>query len=416
MFKNYTAVGTVMLLLFQFNAEAQTIKDEIKYRRSSLHTMLIESDDFPKKDQVMNAYSSTPFPDKYDNHDIGVKFLNTAKYSRQSEVDSSEAKMPEIISLYFTENKTANQLVAKWFNRKSDGTFDDNLVMQRGLINASFLETKTAAASAEGRALLANAGYELINNTFVVVNKMKFIENEPVARVARDLAIKATENIKMPLLRSKAIDLANKGYEKAKEGYSVWTTSYLYQLKWDKESETAFNETMLLQNGVEDAQAATKKALFDTTDLFKLEYIGAEKARSLVTFSLSEKRTEEQIINLAVVRNVENVYAKLQKKYDVFKTKVPLYSGSPLTAKIGLKEGLEAGDKFEVLEQVIDPKTGIAEYKKKGVIKVDKKMIWDNRYSDGIVTDDQNLDSASNVTTFDGGKDYQAGMLIRQIK
>lgn len=425
---------------------AQSDKDlkDIKYRRSSLHTILIESDAFPRKDKVINAYNNAPFPDKYDNHNIAEKSIDPNKYALSKEereasgqkqsklgsigkglmseatggiVDSTEADMPLIIGKYFKQNKTANKLVGKWFNRQSDGTFDDNLIGERGVINASYLDIKTAEASNDKGGLLKTAGLELINNTFVVVSKMKFVENEPVARAIRDVAIQtATAKIGVEFLRNKAINLANKGYDIAKEGYSVWTTSYLYKLKWDETISSVFYQDLWLDKENVDSKSKEKRRNFDDSELFQLEYVGSEKSTSLVTFSLKEKRTEDQIIDLSVIRNIDNVYAKLQKKYDVFKTKVPLYSGSPLTAKIGMKEGLEGGEKFEVLEQVIDPKTGIAEYKKKGIIKVDKNLIWDNRFNDGqAISAETSTKSAIDVTTFEGGEKFYSGMLIRQI-
>jgi hypothetical protein len=94
-------------------------------------------------------------------------------------------------------------------------------------------------------------------------------------------------------------------------------------------------------------------------------------------------------------------------------------TGNPITAKIGMKEGIDNGDKFEVLEQTIDPKTGLTKYESKGKITVEKDKIWDNRYNvvDGpqesqVAADKQ----AQDRTTFKGGKDYYSGMLIRQIK
>ena len=48
-------------------------------------------------------------------------------------------------------------------------------------------------------------------------------------------------------------------------------------------------------------------------------------------------------------------------------------------AKIGLKEGLEGGEKFDVLELGFTS-SGARKWKKKATIKVDKKAIWDNRY------------------------------------
>jgi hypothetical protein len=396
---------------------AQSNKDvkDVKYRRSSLHTILIESDNFPRKDKVIKAYNSAPFPEKYDNHSIGEKSFDPKKYGVIKE--SSDEEMAAAIDKYLKVNKVGNKLVAKWFNRKANGAFDIDLISERGLISASFTDIKTAAASSEGKALLQTAGLELINNTFVVVSKMKFYENEPVARVAREAAILVANKIGVAMLRNKAIDVAEKGYEKAKEGYSVWTTSYLYKLKWDDATSNAFYQDLWI-DGTTEGNVAERKLNFDKSDLFQLEFIGSENATSLVTFSLSEKRTEDQIINLAVTRNVDNVYAKLQKKYDVFKTKVPLFTGNPLTAKIGMKEGLEGGEKFEVLEANMDPKTGIVEYKKKGIIKVDKDQIWDNRYNAGLpVTDEAGVEIKSPIdkTTFEGGSKFYSGMLIRQI-
>jgi hypothetical protein len=149
------------------------------------------------------------------------------------------------------------------------------------------------------------------------------------------------------------------------------------------------------------------------TELFQMEFVGSQKATTLVTFSLKEKRTEEQIIKLSVTRNIDKVFAKLQKNYDVFKPKVPLYTGEPITAKIGLKEGLEGGDKFEVLEPVLDQKSGKIEYKNIGTIKVDGDKIWDNN---SVLGDEPVVDGAIDRTTFKGGKKFYSGLLIRQIK
>jgi hypothetical protein len=333
-----------------------------------------------------------------------------------------------------TDNQIAKKLVSKWFNRGADGSFDYELIGTRGAFNASFIDAKTAAASSDGKYLLQSAGFELINNTFVVVSKMKFVENEPIARGIRDAAILALNRAPsyVQVIGTKVAQLA---YEKAKEGYSVWTTSYLYKLKWDDTTQGTFFEEMYAERG---QMTAEKKAKYDATDLFQMELVGSEKATTLVTFSLTEKRTEEEIIKLSVTRNIDKVFAKLQKNYDVFKPKVPLFTGYPITAKIGMKEGLEGGEKFEVLEQVQDEKTGKIEYKRIGKIKVNKKLIWDNRSNIGDLIDTKENETASTTntafsligqetntttdnktidrTTFKGGKNYYPGLLIRQIK
>jgi hypothetical protein len=399
------AVTISFYSIFAIAQDNQKEMKETKYRRSSLHTILMESSSFPKSDQVISAYYNAPFPDKYDNHNIGAKSFAPAKYS----ADTVESKTPEIIQQYLKDEQIAKKLVAKWYNRQDDGSFDYNLIGERGAFNASFLDIKTAEQSNDGKGLLQIAGFELINNTFVVVSTMKFVENEPIARAIRDGIILSLNNSN-ELVRTIGVKAAEKIYEKAKEGYSVWTTSYLYKLKWDSSVEAVFYDQMYFEKSQVSAE---KKSKFDSDkDLFQMEFIGSQKATTLVTFSLKEKRTEEQIINLSVTRNIDKVFAKLQKNFDVFKPKVPLYTGEPITAKIGLKEGLEGGDKFEVLEQIQD-KTGKIEYKSIGKIKVDGDKIWDNRFN---LDEQSKTEGAIDRTTFKGGSKYSSGLLIRQIK
>ena len=399
------AVTISFYSIFAIAQDNQKEMKETKYRRSSLHTILMESSSFPKSDQVISAYYNAPFPDKYDNHNIGAKSFNPAKYT----TDTVESKTPEIIQQYLKDEQIAKKLVAKWYNRQADGSFDGKLIEERGVFNASFLDVKTAAASSLGRSLLSSAGEELLSNTFVVVSKMKFVENEPIARGIRDGIILSLNNSN-EFVRNIGVKAAEKVYEKAKEGYSVWTTSYLYKLKWSPETKVAFETDMLK---TKEEMTPSIKAIFDKTDIFEMEFVGSQKSTTLVTFSLKEKRTEEQIISLSVTRNIEKVYAKLQKNFDVFKPKVPLYTGEPITAKIGLKEGIEGGDKFEVLEAVMDEKTGKIEYKSVGTIKVDGDKIWDNRKNLG---DEAPVEGAVDRTTFKGGKKFYPGLLIRQLK
>ena len=447
--KNLTLIvllGLSLGLTNTLQAQEEAPK-ELKYRRSSLHLILLESEDFPRKETVIKAYHESPFPEKYNNHSIALGSINPASYVLTEEekvaagtkrsglgnmgasmlsgatagiIDKDAADMPVITNKIVKDKKIANQLVAKWFNRQSDGSFDMKLVGERGSYDATEMQANIAKGSARGTASLSDAGEELIKNTFVVLTKLKFVSNEPIAAAIREVAKAKAANLP-GFLQPAATQVLDMAYNKAKEGYSVWTTSYLYRLKWNDSTAAIFYNDMWMEKGKIDPK---KKALFDNTDLFQMEFIGSEKSSSLVTFSLKETRTEDRIVELATVRNVENVFAKLQKKYEVFKPKTPIYSGEPLTAKIGMKEGLEGGEKFEVLEQVVDPKTGLTEYKRKGTVTVDKKLIWDNRYNAGEevgVTDDKKDKDkdkpAIDRTTFKGGSSkYYAGMLLRQIK
>lgn len=431
----------ILILLASLTASSIAQTTEVKYRRSSLHTMIVESDKFPYKENVIKSFYEAPFPDKYNDHNIGTKSFDPANYpltaaekatiyKPQSKagalasnaadvtVDSANRELSFKIQKYLNETKVANQLVAKWFNRKEDGTFDMALIGERGSYNATDMEANIAKGAARGTAALADAGIELIGNTFVVVSRFNFVSNEVAAAVIRDAAMIAANKLSVPALQTAAVKAANEAYDKAKEGYSVWATSFLYKLVWNDSIEAVFYNDLWMDKSKVDA---TRKTAFDNTDLFQLEFVGDEKASSLVTFSAKEKRTEEQVVGVGTVRAIDAVYAKLQKKYDVFKPKIPMFTGVPITAKIGMKEGLEGDEKFEVFEQTIDPKTGLTVYVSKGTITVDKDLIWDNRFNAGeepVVEGATGPDPkvALGFTTFKGGKKFYPGMLIKQTK
>lgn len=439
--KNKKRLILSITILSTLNVFSQAAFSELKYRRSSLELILIESESFPKKEIVMKAWSAYPFPDKYNKHDVNSLSLNPLKYpitdadrgptaakkdsklnsfakesaskATSGVIDLDEAEMPLKIEKYLKENNTAKKIVGKWYNRKANGDIDFELIKERGNNSASEKDKEMANTVADATEFLYDE--DLIGNTFIVFSKLKFVENEPVARALRDAALEKTTNIKVPIAQQKAIDLANSAYDIAKEGYSVWTTSWLYQLEWNKAMGENFKAYFTKNN-------SNRLAIWDTTTMFKLKLIGSEKSQSLVTFSLKEKRTEAQIINLAVVRNVDNVFAKLQSSYAVFRPVTPISSVGPITAQIGLKEGLMPGNSFEILETQKDKKTGQYKYVKIGTAKVDKKLtVWDNRY--GLSESEQPVDAQGNpivmpkYTTFTGGgKEVFPGMHFLRLK
>lgn len=434
----------IIALLLVDLASAQ---DLAKYRRSSLHVVLVESGSYPDKEMVVNAYNSYPFPDKYNNHGLdgtyltknlgdtefkkagylrdtlknpfaiakAVGSLKTLKYLdpekktavvMPSSMDSVKAK----IDLYISEDRLANQMVAKWFNVDQSGNFNYELIKERGKYSASSGEVDLSAKVVTGSDYLYDE--ELIGNTFVVFNKFKFYPNEPVAKLVLVAALAEASTIKLDFAKSKAIEAANAVYERTKEGYTVVTTSFLYKLNWDKSAMEVFKTRF-----VNEANAGIRRKFLDTTTSFKLNFLGEQTSIGLVTFKFGEKRTLQQVIDLSVKRNVDKVYAMLQREYEVFRPIAPVNSVNPLTARIGLKEGVEPGQKFEILESEKDKKTGLFKWKSIGTAKVDKKLpVWDNRFGAkeelpaGTTATDE-------FTTFSGGGKAEAGIhFLRLVK
>ena len=419
---------TVLIFVFCVGYPATMLSqtNEFEYHRSSLYTILMESDSFPGKDTVINAYYKAPFPDKYNNHNLKAKSFDPKKYQMDYSEPQSTNFYDNISQKYYVandpqpywglssnqylkENEVAKKLVAKWFNRKEDGSFDMKMISERGMYDAKELEASIAHYSIRGTAMLSDAGEELIQNTFVIVSKMNFVENEKTALALKKslkIASYGIPSIIGQIAVRKAVNIA---YKKMKEGYSVWTTSRLYHLKWnDSIAAVFYRDYWMDQSNIDSA----RKAAFDESNMFVLVFVGEQKSTSLVTQTFIKSRSEEELITIATIRNIDKVYLKLQKNYDIFKTKTPLNIGFPLSADIGYKEGLSGKEKFEVIEMVMDENTGRTVYKRKGVIKVNKKKICDNRYNESEQTPSQ----SSDATYFKGGKKSYEGLLIRQIK
>jgi len=417
-------------------AQEKSTKAESIYRRSSLHTILLETGDFLNKDMVMKAYNMAPFPEKYNDHKLPGSVIRlidyvqltpeeqaalsdtaTAKTGDDKSKDSKREKLQtQAIETYFQRNKIANQIVAKWFSRDENGAFKMDLIHERGSYDATEMAAQMAQKGIRGLAALKDAGEELISNTFIVVNKMSFVENEPIARAVKEVAYLGASQISNSFTRMAVETAADAAYKISKDGYSVWTISYLYQLNWNEDIANNFYMNLWMDSTSLDPN---KKMMFDTTTMFTMKYVGFEKAKSVILVAIGKET--EAIIQQATVRNIDKTYTKLQKGFDVFKTKTPIYSTNPVIAKIGMKEGVEPSDKFEVLEMVFDAKAGVTKYAKVGEVKAEKGMIWDNRFSMGVpdaATTEEEVGKVELEGTHfkGGGKNVMSGMLLRQIK
>ena len=115
-----------------------------------------------------------------------------------------------------------------------------------------------------------------------------------------------------------------------------------------------------------------------------------------------------------IIRDIDRQFAKMQKEHQMFAPVAQIISTDPLIADIGMKEDLEGGEKFDLLEQVFNQKTCKIEWKSIGTVTVSKKKgeIWDNRYS---LIDEAPADaSAIKGTILKNNDKAIPGMLIRQ--
>lgn len=346
---------------------------------------------------ITEYFTTKLIPNKFNEHNLSERLINR-KIGKEDQQITNEK--------YLTENKIAKQLLAKWFKRSDKGGFSMDLIKERGFYDASIGDVTKAKSSTRGMAILADAGEELIANTFVLVNDSRYLNKEDVGNVANG-AINIVSK-KLGFLGSLAAKTLVKTVAK---GYVVSTTSYLYKLVWDQDTATRFYNELWADN---KTITAKQKAAFDNADFFKLEYIGSDKSMADVQTTSFTNKTDAELIGNATLKSIDNVIASLQKTHDVFKTKTPIFSTEPVTAKIGLKEATDKKTKFEVLEQQIDD-NGKTKYVSVGTLKVDTDYpIWDNQYGADEINKDQKTDRTYFKIT--SGKGFYPGMLMRQIK
>lgn len=381
----------------------------VKYRRSSLYTLMVNDPTRPHANVIKDAFGNAPLPEKFNDHNIGPYLIEGSGTVKDRSYE---------ITNHLNNNLVAKELVAKWFNRKSNGAFNMDLIASRGEYDASTYDKLLAASSQRGDALLADAGEDLIGNTFVIVNDFKFTSKEEIANTTKKVSAGLRTGLSfipgagaLSSTVNNVTAVTDLGATVAGKGYIIKTTSYLYRLEWNDSVAAVFYQNYWADETNIDPN---KVKAFDAANLFTLKYVGSQDAWADVQSSIFTNKSEEDLIKMATVKATDQAIAKLQRKFEEFRTKTPLHSVEPLTAKIGLKEGLEPGDKFEVLESQIGLDGKII-YKRKGVITVKKGMIWDNTY----VPDEEKGNVPPqyiDATHFNGASgQFYPGMLIKQI-
>lgn len=450
----------LVLLMLAFKGMAKDLETDI-YRRNSLCNFYIGESDITNGygQMVGDCLLGYVMSDKFNDHCLSQKFMSIAntQYTKEElnviyptlkqkkdnllrnldnqlissvNASSTNAQKKSAATLksewlkkdrrheygaralhWLKENHIASLLIGQWFNAKAekvDGShYNMQLIQERGAYNASELEKIRSNESVRGDALLKDAGMELIPNTYVTVTYFTVKTAQEVSQ-ADDWDSSWTTTM-FELIRA-----VNPAWRSNADVKAFWveSTTFLFKLNWDEETENKF----LTEYWDQDFNK-----LASSND-FTLKYMGYVESNGC-GYPLPGKENEDKnILSMALYDAIDNGIAKLQKEYEDFKIKVPLIevNGKDATAFIGLKEGLEKNTKFEVLERVYNEKTNTFRYKKVGNLKIDKSRVWENREMiEGIRRSEPSVKPNPNVdrTYLLGANGSMApGMLIRQTK
>ena len=105
-------------------------------------------------------------------------------------VEKVDDYMHAVMNKFIDQNQLAPMMVAKWYNYDANRQpkFNEDVIRERGLDNASAAELAKAAGNDEARAMLSAQGFELIDHTFLVATNLRFRNNKALAKEISDLA------------------------------------------------------------------------------------------------------------------------------------------------------------------------------------------------------------------------------------
>lgn len=394
-----------LLAMITLQTVAQNVDD---YRRSSVYSIMINHTDQQFANEIKEAFLQIPVPDKFNDHNLSVKVLNMDKKLSSA---SSEKENP-LITEFLEKNKVASRLVGRWFNRDFfTGQCDMELVKERGLYNASEFDKQLASRSARGMAMLQDAGEELIGNTFVLVNDIRYVDKNKGAKAVGGF-LKVLGSVAAAYTGSNIDDLTDNigDIVETIKGFKVKINTFLYKLEWSNEQASLFYQE---QYAAKPDNA--KKMNFESArGTYKLKYVGKVESSGGTTSFLGINEDEPIVmVRKACQRAIDENVVDLQRNYEEFRTKSPLVSVEPLTAYVGMKEGVSTKSRFEVLE-VVEMENGSRKYNRVGVIEPIENLIWDNRF---MAVEEGAPGATLGFTTFRkvSGKDFVKGMLIREM-
>lgn len=401
-------------------------KDNV--RRSSLYTIKLDVPDSNPEHaealKIMNeVYDQLVVPDCYNDFSLAVNHIavgnlpeasseeidqykkkgaGAAKFLKSAAGDiaptlaagpsiSNEEYIARLMN-YFTENKVANGLVAKWHSKPGTpaGTYDLDTELQvlteKGLMGLS----EDQKAQIEKGALVSTVqekyADDVIGNSYVVVNRYSFLSGKELFEElsAPIVAQLASANPLVAVGLNATLEAMKKKFA---TGYFVRCHAYLFKLVYEPGAEADF-----LTN------------YWNTPDAFananyRLEYVGKSDGRAR-----ARKATDGNVLAVAMQRATDKCYADLQHDNEQFRPFAALHEiDGQLGAYIGTKEGVTEKTAFNVYITEMD-KNGKFSDKKVGSLKVEKDGVWDNRARTGL--DEENADDDDEKVSGDASRTF----------
>lgn len=277
----------------------QKVKELVtdQYDRNSVSYILVDRNDYYDSD-VNHFYNNMTISSKFDVNTLSTRWMNSSKgrpnVLAQDEVDH-----------FVNKSRLGHEIISYIYNRKADGTFDDKILIERGLYNA--------------------VDQEIINTSVVKVNNLALESGEALVNSAYVIVL----------------DFYNLKTTSSSDNttYNAYASAYAYKLEAGEDVLAEFYMTGWADETSSAEEKAQARGAFE-----KLSFQMKPAATVTATGSSSGD-------NASMLEAMNNAYAnivyELENKMPAWQTATSIISTRPLAAKIGTKEGVKNGSRFQ---------------------------------------------------------------------
>lgn len=347
------------------------------YDRSSITVLFLDMPSDNHSGDVKGKIEKIAFADKYFNNNVNYLALSSPFNRGEMGVKPNEAIKQSIES-----KKIANDIISKWYSRKDDGMMSMDLIEERGMFNATDAAVIQSQSTKRGNSMLKDYGNRLINRSYILVLDYK--------------EVKTMAEAKIP---------------KAK-GWTANVTGYLYKIDYNDEIQNKLYDTWIYDDDQPQVKADKKNQFeqlqFPVTFVTETQImITSSQASEDTQLGKFMKQKSEDVLLLELVqKGYDECLYNLEKKYEDFKVKTPIYQVNPIRAKVGKKEGIKTDYRFFAYEYIYDEKTNSSKQKFRGVIRSTSKIVDNRQVSTG------NTGTTKFYQT--SGRKLQTGYLLQQ--
>jgi len=351
--------------IFSF-ASAQDITDSAKKTKKSAvsteydrNSMTYLGVDFAEQlsGQVLGKFSELPVPEKFYDNTVEPKVFSAAgkRDSYSTGIGFMKKLTDASVIQLLNENKIGQKIVAKWFNRQADGTFNVNMLKERGMFNANDNDFVVASASKRGESALMDMGLGLVDKSYVLV--VDFDKIMSMDQYYTQAEIPTAQRIM--------------------NGYKATVHGYLYKLNFNDSVAAYF-----FQDYWTSEKNPAKAAAFDAANFpfipvahYQKDMMGVQYNPGQMLAPKVQKSGDELMKQLAEAA-VNSFMTETENKNEDFRVKAFVSAVKPIAAKIGKKEGLQFDQRYFVYENK-SRKNGDVYSVRKAVVKAMK--VVDNR-------------------------------------